>query len=355
MRTCKNFYLLLTCTLLVFSSCRTEETLTIDPPTSETVESNSLVADLMSKTALKDGSTDNIIDRANCLSIELPVTVVANGNEIIIENEEGYVEIEEIFDEFDDDNDTVTIIFPVTIILEDYTTITVNTHEELKELARNCKGENEEDDDIECIDFEYPIEASIFDEDNELIESITISSDRDLYRFVKRITKNVKVTLRFPIKLILANGASITVETVTDLREAIATAKDACDEDDDYDYNDDDCDNCDTDRLKTFFESHPRLKVDCFERNGDDIKYEYKIYTFSFNLDGTVIVNRGVFSKEGTWESTGTGNDMVLAIDIPELPIFNDTWNVNEIKFNTQDDELDLRKGDDKLVFEPRD
>ena len=66
----------------------------------------------MSNVVINDGSSDNIIDNANCLSVQLPVTVTVNGIEITINDDDGYQDIEDIIDLFDDDIDSIIISYP---------------------------------------------------------------------------------------------------------------------------------------------------------------------------------------------------------------------------------------------------
>ena len=143
---------------LLNTSCRSEENELVESPENETLEANSNVANLLQRTAQNDGSDDNIIDNASCLDIELPVTVIVDGLEITVNTEADLDLIEDIFDEFDDDEDILEILFPITIVLADFTEVTINSFDELEELAEDCAGENEDDDDIECADIQYPIE-----------------------------------------------------------------------------------------------------------------------------------------------------------------------------------------------------
>ena len=185
MKTLKPIVLIVLSVLLTTTSCRTEDDLSIDPPVEEAIVANSPVANLMSNVAINDGSNDNIIDSANCLSIQLPVTVIVNSIEITINDDDGYEDIEDIIDLFDDDIDSIDIVYPVTVILTAYSTVVVNSDSELMTLASSCPGENEDDDDIECIDFQYPINASIFNDNNDIIDTVTISNDNDMYEFIE--------------------------------------------------------------------------------------------------------------------------------------------------------------------------
>ena len=352
MKTLKPILLLVLSVILTLTSCRTEDDLAIDPPTEETIEANSTVANLMSRTASNDGSSDNIIDSASCLSVELPVTVTVNGIELIINDEDGYEDIEDIIDLFDDDVDSVIITYPITVILTDFSTVVVNSDAELAALAANCVGENEDDDDIECIDFQYPITASVFDENNDLINTITINNDNDMYDFIDDLDEYAAVTINFPITVIFADGSTQTINSIQELEDAIEIADDTCDEDDDNDFDDDDCDNCTTNDLDTVFADCTEWTVDKLERNDNDLEDTYVGYVFEFNNDGTILVTQGSNTFNGTWEASGSGNNISVVINVIGLPDFNDAWNLHEIEQDDDEVDVDLRLGDDRLRFE---
>ncbi|RAJ11775.1 hypothetical protein LY08_02660 [Olleya aquimaris] len=236
----KKFLFLSLILLTILMSCQNEETNISNPQQDEIIDSNSLTANLMTRTALNDGSTDNIIDYANCLEVVLPVTVTANGVTITIESYTDYNALEALLDAFTNDADQVVITFPITVILSNYTELVINSQQELEAQIENCNGENEYDDDIECIDFQYPISFSIYNTDFQVIETITINNDEALYNFLQSLNGPVLASLNFPVTLVLATGETIEVNSNQELEVAISEAEDDCDEDDDYDYNDDD-------------------------------------------------------------------------------------------------------------------
>ena len=238
-------FILILFALTIFTSCQDEVIEVTEPSSEETLAAGSSLAENMMRTAARDGSWDNIIDGANCLSIELPVTVVVNGVEIIIDSEADYDVIESIFDEFDDDNDVLEIQFPVVIILSDYSEISINSYDELEVFIEDCSGENEVDDDIECIDFVYPITISIYNSNFQVIDTVVIQSDEQLYYFIEDLDGGVLASINFPVTMVLSNGDEIVVNNNAELEAAIETADGTCDEDDDNDYNDDDIDDCD--------------------------------------------------------------------------------------------------------------
>ena len=343
-------FILLIATLVY--SCRTEETESINAPEEEVLQANSAVANLMQRTATNDGSADNIIDGANCFDVQFPVTVIVNGEEIVVNSLDDLETIEDIFDEFEDDDDTLVISFPITIILADFTEIVINSLSELEDYADDCNGENESDDDIECIDFQYPITANIFNSNNELLETITITNDNQLYDFIDDIDEDDIITIDFPITVIFFDGSTQSINSLTELQSVIQNAEDDCDEDDDNDYNDDDCNNCTPSALTDILTSCSDWKIDKLERNDNDLEDNYVGYTFNFASDGSLIVDSGSNTYPGTWSATGTGNNITVVIDIPAFPDCNANWILHEIDQDPDETDVDLRLGDDRLKYE---
>ncbi|WP_417882060.1 hypothetical protein [Xanthomarina gelatinilytica] len=334
-------------------SCRTEETEFIEAPAEETIQPNSTVANLMKRTASNDGSVDNIIDYANCFTVKLPISVQVNGVQLDINTTDDYNAIEFIFDEFDDDNDTIVISYPITIIFEDYTEVIVNTDSELTGYASHCLGENVLDDDIECLDFIYPISASVFNTNNELIETVYLNNDYDLYHFIDHIDLDDIVSLNFPITVVLFDNSQIVIPSLAELELAINNFSDSCDEDDDYDFNDDDCTNCTPTELESILTTCSNWTVDKLERNGNDYDDYYNGYVFNFFTDGSVAVDYSGGTDYGTWAASGTGNNIQVVIDIPDLPYCNNNWNLHEIEQYSGETKVDFRVGgDDRLRYE---
>jgi len=337
---------------ILIVSCRQEENELIEANPEETLKANSNVANLLLRTSMNDGSDDNIIDNASCISIDLPVTVNVNGLEIIVDSEEDFDTIEDIFDEFDDDDDDLEILFPITIVLNDFTPVTINSFDEFEDFTDDCEGENEEDDDIECADIQYPISATIFDTNNELVGTLNITDDEELYNFIDDLEDVDIVNVGFPIVVILADGTEVEAFNLNQLEDILDDAKDDCDEDDDNDFDDDDCENCSTDQLADVLTGCDNWMVDKLERNDNDLEDSYIGYQFNFNADGTLTATFNNESYPGTWESAGSGENISVEINIPNLPDFNSTWNLHEIEQEDDESEVDMRLGDDRLRFE---
>ncbi|WP_242085145.1 hypothetical protein [Aestuariivivens sediminis] len=334
------------------SSCRTEEEELIQTPEELLLTANSTVANLMLKTVSNDGSNDNILDRSNCFNLKLPLKVTANNQEITINAVEDYKIVEYIFDDEDDDIDNLDISFPITLVFADYSETMINSMSQLSSYSNNCNGENEVDNDIECLDFNYPISASIFNTTNDLISTQSVTDDSEFFEFIKNIDPNQIVSIQFPITVVLFDQTELTIHNLKELESAIEDHKNDCDEDDDFDYNDDDCDDCATDQLTAYLVNCSNWTVDKLERYGQDYDDAYYGYIFNFSNNGDISVYWSGITAYGTWAATGSGNNITVTIDIPGLPYCNNDWVLHEISEYTET-KIDLRVGDnDRIRYE---
>ncbi|NNC35142.1 MAG: hypothetical protein HKO09_09710 [Croceitalea sp.] len=320
-------YLGLVTMALTFTSCQEEFEEINGGDEQETITANSTTAQLISNTSSNDGSFDNIVDGASCLAIDFPYTVEVAGIQLTIDSVEDLQLIERIFDEFDDDLDELDILFPITITLGDFSQVTIENKEALRELAAECK-EGGDDDDIECIDFVYPITIFTFDINQQQTGRVIVNSDRELRRFFAGLEDNDLVSLDFPITLKKADGTEIQVSNNAELAIALERAKNECDEDDDDDYNDDDFT---LERLNEYLVECP-WEVREIKRDAISLADQYLEYLMTFTQDGIVKVkDRAGNSLTGQWTTTMTDRGVVLSLSFDVLVDFNLEWLVYEI------------------------
>ncbi len=332
------------------TSCREEESVFVGDMPEELLVPGSNVANLLFKTTLNDGSEDNIIDGASCFSVNLPVTVIVNGMELLIEDVAGIDRIEELFEENDEDEDSLEIVFPITITFADYTEETVTNQEELTAFANTCPEENSEDDDIECVDIVYPVTISIFNTAMESFDSFMFEDNASLNDFIENLNEEDIVNIEFPITLVLTDGTELEAQDLLGLEQLISDAEDSCDEDDDNDFNDDDCDDCTVDLLEEVLVSCNNWKVNKFQVNGDNLKNEFDDLSFAFDQDGNLTASSDTQTFVGTWSAQGDGNAISMVLDIPALNAFNLTWNVNEIMETPGVAKVILREGENNIL-----
>lgn len=316
---------------LLFTSCRKEDMEFIETPPEDVLQPNSSIADLMLRTAMNDGSRDNILDLANCFSIKFPIAVSANSIDIQISNEADYDMVESIFDDDYTDVNNLDITFPITIVNSDFSEDTLDSMSQLMARADNCNGENVADSDIECIDFMYPFSASKFNTNNQIISTDTFTNDKELYNFIESIDLNDIVSIDFPINVQLSDSSPLEINSLSELEITIINEQNACDEDDDYDYDDDDCDDCTQELLENFLTGCQNWYTDKVRQDDFDYNTIYDGYDFNFSTDGTVTAAWNMTTATGTWSTSGTGNNMFVLINIPALPFCNNNWKLQEI------------------------
>lgn len=313
--------------LCILSGCQDEVLQITEPPAAQVIKPNSTAAALIKRTTLKDGSVDNILDSASCISVVLPVTVLVNEQEITITSYDGLKLVERILDEFENDDDEVTLIFPITVSLADHSELIVENEEALGNLTEQCiEGGN--DDDIECVDFKYPVTLSIYDTDNQLSDVITLHDDDELYNFFDEMEEGDLVGFQFPVTMILSDGQEITANDNEELEGTIENVINDCDEDDDNDYNDDDAD--DSDLIIALIDGE--WKVALFFRESDQTG-NFENFIFTFYADGTALASNGVSSFEGTWESYGDDGALEIELDFGVESPFDSLqkdWQVTE-------------------------
>ncbi|TCP25799.1 hypothetical protein EV195_103159 [Tenacibaculum skagerrakense] len=307
--------------LISIISCQQEAIDISQPNDNQSFTATSEVSKLMAKTATNDGSVDNIIDKANCLEVKLPVTVIVNDIQITINSALDYDLIEDIYDQFADDIDKLDIQFPITIISGDFTETVINNQAELEELIKSCVGENEPDDDIECIDFQYPISISLFNTSFDVIDTKTINNDQELYIFLENLDDNTLASLNFPVTMVLADGSTVVVNNNEELISTINQAKDSCDEDDDYDYGDDDLD-CDVVSIKE------NLK-ECFWEIKNDNGTTNLHIKFKSDFSFVVTNPNGVEEATGVWTVEKEGDFTYIKLN-SNYQDFNGSWKIVE-------------------------
>ncbi|WP_298422541.1 LamG domain-containing protein [uncultured Kordia sp.] len=326
---------------LCITSCQEERLETITPNAEETLVANTMLPQLMERISLLDGSADNFIDSANCFLVDLPVTVSINGITIVVNSVNDYSEIIATLNQ--SDNNDVTITYPITIVLSDYSEIVIENQEQLQTQINNCTGPNQPDIDIECIDFQYPFSIAIFDTNFEVIETQSITDDETLFYFLESLSNGIVASINYPISLVNAAGTVISVNSNQELETAIAAAENTCDEDDDNNYNDANC-------TQAFVTEN---LIDCFWRITNLDGNTQLIYEFYFNQDGSFTFSTEPTSStvyEGNWEVTTSNGSLVLNISnvTSNITSVNGSWIIDECTT----DELQLHNGNQQLTLQ---
>lgn len=278
------FSLLLFLGIALFS-CQKEEKEYIDETPEDTITAASPLTGLLLRTSQNPGSYDDIIDGNGCASVVLPVTVVANGQQLTINIPDDILLIQQIFNQFPNDTDTLEIAFPITLELFDFTQVVINSQAELDALAATC-GVN--DVEIGCLDFVYPISFFTYNSDQQQTGSVVVNSDIELFNFLQGLGPNDFISLDFPISVILADGSTAEVNSNQQLQTLIA-----------------DCvanTNTDPIDISQFEEdlTTGNWYVEYFFDDYDETD-NYAGYEFNFALDGSALAIKSGITTTGTW------------------------------------------------------
>lgn len=320
-------YTILLVTAISFMSCQSEDPLNLEINEEQTLMTSSSTVNLIKNTVSNDGSHDNIVDGSSCFDIRFPYTVSVNGLEITINSDDDLEVIEELFDAIEYDDDILDIIFPITITLADYSEITINGVEDLREIAAQCV-EGGDDDDIECIDIIYPVTLFTYNPNVQETGSVVVNSDKEMRRFFAGLDGTDLISIEFPVMFEMYDGTKVTVNSNSELADAIERAKDACDEDDDNDHNDDDFTK---ERLDSYLVMCPWL-VDEIKRDNQNSTEQYGDYVLNFKEDGSVVArDRAGNFLTGEWSTRVSDYRVKLTMEFEFLVDFNLEWFVYDL------------------------
>lgn len=339
MKTTVHFFKIFTFfALILLASCQDEVTEITQPTEQEALAPDSPLARNIFNMSTFSSSAASIVTNTSCLAIQLPFSVVVNGNEITIETEEDYDIVAAIFDEFDDDDDELQIIFPVTLILFDYSEVEVNNSDELEFYIEECLDSYNVEDDIECISFQYPITLSLFNTAFQFLDTVVVNNDQELFDFLDDDFDNddVIVAINYPINVVLFDGTIITVNSNTELNNLIEA-------------NDDDCDD-DSNTNISLSDLEALLleclwKIDDLEINDEDLDDLYEGYLIDFQENNVSLVTspEGTIFN-GTWSLNETSTSVKLNLEIDGLSDLNNpSWIFREFDDDNDDDEIEVK------------
>lgn len=315
-------------TAMGFISCQNEEPFQADIDAERTLAAGSAIIKTMERTTASDGSYDNIVDGASCLSIQFPYAVTVNGSQRTIASMEDLEEVEKVLDSVEavqplnavnEGYKKVEIMFPVTVTLSDYTEIVINSEKVLQEYVKKCV-EGGDDADIECVDMMYPIGLFTYNPNLQQTGNVVVNNDKELRRFLTGLVETDLISIDFPLTFMVYDSTKVTVNNNSELAETIQSAMDSCDEDDDNDYNDDDFTE----------ESLDSLLVVCpwtvkkLERMNLDSSDQYQGYVLTFLEDGIVVADNGFTpAEQGNWFISVSDFKVFVSMEFQDVLDFN--------------------------------
>lgn len=305
----------------VFAMGCQEELLVIEEPTAaESLSRSDSTVTTVLRMLQKDGSSDNILDRASCTTVRLPVNVVVNEQELLIKNFSDFETIEQIFDQSEEDEDTLRFVFPIVLVLPDYTATQVSNNLDFLEIISACS--NDQDEDIECIDFGYPIDLSTYNITTQIADVLTFQEDEALFHFLQTLDEERITSFQYPMNLI-QNGMITEISDNNALITIITEADGTCDENDSVETKEEE-------------ETSDFLISGIWEiilfSDSEDNTNEFDEFLFLFNSEGIVTAEINEIEVGGNWKIDANEDDDSLALnlefDTEEEPLIwlNEEW-----------------------------
>ena len=195
--------------------------------------------------------------------------------------------------------------------------------EDLYNLITQVSDDNGENA-INCIEFNYSFALFVFDENEDFIEAVSMHSNEQFSLFLANLNPTYSISVNYPISGTLLNGDLVEINNNVELKEAI--------------------DNCTADEFKRKCDN--TLK-DCIWKISPLIGYpnSYEGNYYYLNQNGTVqfhVDNKVYF---GTWITLYIGTELFLNIDLNDNAGIEADWDHNWLINYLSDTEMQLDNG----------
>jgi hypothetical protein len=312
---------------ILLLSCQKEEMEFVDNTPGDAITSDSTLAKLLMDASRNDGSNDDFIDGTPCSSIQMPFDVIVNGQTITVSNLIQLDALAQI-------TSPITIVFPITVVFENYTTLEVNSQQELDALAQACETVNNA---IGCIDIEYSVTFFVYNSNNEQTGTVVINSKAELFAFISGLGDGVYVALQFPVTVTLADGSQTTVTSNAHLEAMIEGCEDSIP---------DPTSPIELETILTTGNWFVGLLFDTIDET-----HLFAEYEFTFNSNGSATANSGSNTVDGSWfVSSSSSGSLKLNLDFGEDEPFDELeedWKVLDFNNNL----IRLKSGSRLLIF----
>ncbi len=265
-----------------------------------TNSADSQTASNLERSSMYDGSFDDFLDGISCSSILLPVVATVNGIQVTILTESDYQLVLNILGQFNTDNDSVTLQFPLTVKMSNYTEAIITNQLEYDALIDACyAAETNGNSAISCINIDFPITILTYSLSLDQTGSVVIESEQQLYTYMNNLGNNELFSVSYPITATLNNTTVITITSDLELQSSIIDClgvEDAKNEAKNQ-----------ANILETILVDGT-FKVQSFINGSVETANAYADYTIDFASDLSCsaqnIINSGLNEAQGTYEVT---------------------------------------------------
>ena len=208
---------------LVVISCQHD---TMDEDT-EALDRNSALTAMLRSMSVNETTVDDIIDSTSCYKVKLPAYAIVNSFVMNIDTEADLADVQAAFDQSATDEDTVELLFPVTMISQDYREVKVNSQEELDALKATC-GQVEDYIGDNCVSMVFPVTMYSYNSGFQKQETFVLNDNKEMYTMLKDLGQNQYYSVGYPVSLKVSGGAGVTVRDNNALMNSVGNAIQGC-------------------------------------------------------------------------------------------------------------------------------
>jgi hypothetical protein len=296
MKTLKLITVLAFTAILGFTSCQSEQSEQVGTNPNAN-SSTSPTASNFERAAMNDGSDDDFLDGNSCTELLFPLTAVINGQSVVLLTSLDLSAALNILGEFNDDSDTVTFNFPISVRTSSYTEVTLGSQSDLDALKQECESaEAEGNDAISCVNIEFPITMLTYNVSIEQTGSVVVQSQKSLYTFMTDLQSDELFSVNYPMTVTASNGTSVQIGSDAEFQSAISDCLQTEDEEEEAAEN--------AVEVEAIL-SGSIFKVETFITGGVETANDYAEYSIEFTNDLKIIakneVNATLEEIEGTY------------------------------------------------------
>jgi hypothetical protein len=316
--------LLLYFSISLFFSCQNEQVDVVQGDALQNIITTSPLGNLISRVSQNPTSKDNILDNTSCFSIVLPTTVVVDGKQIVVTSQTDYQIVQTTINAYNNDDDIVTFIYPITIKYKDFKTKEIANSDQFKDVLENCGYDNGgEFDEIECLKINYPITFNVYNTNSQSASNISITSNTELFNLLDNLEKNVVIAINYPISVTNPDGQVVVINNNAALEEDIENAIDDCNTGSNGGGNP---------LLSTVLTSGTWRVSYSFDHKIEETLL-YSEYNFTFKTDETVTVLKNSNVSNGMWSANSDSEKLKLDFETSTLKKLKEDWKV--VEYNT--------------------
>lgn len=207
--------------ILGFTSCQSEVN-EVQGENPNTNAANSTTSNNLKRTSMYDGSFDDFIDGASCSSILLPATAKVNGIQVSLLSQVDYQQVISILGQFNNDEDSVVLQFPLRVKTSNYTEVTVNNQTEYNAILNACSSaESSGQGAITSLNINFPITILTYNVSLQQTGSVVITSEQQLYTYMNKVSSTELFAVNYPITVKLIDGTETKVNSDAELQSNI--------------------------------------------------------------------------------------------------------------------------------------